>query len=312
MLPEPLIDLSVKIGSLSLKNPVLTAAGTFGYGEEYAPFFDLNQLGAICTKTITLKPRSGNPPPRLWETPSGLINSVGLENCGLERFIEEKLPFLAQYSTPIIASIYGENEEEFCLMAEALGSDERISALEVNLSCPNLNLEAGMVAQSVQATYSLLWTLRHSTPCTLLAKLSPNVTDIREVAVAAQEAGVDGLCLINTYNAMALDLKTRKTTLGGLSGPCIKPLALRAVFEASQGGSIPLIGMGGICSLSDALEFFMAGADAIAIGSITFLRPTAAIEILQGLRTYLLDNHLPSLYDLKVHLRSYLIEELYE
>ncbi|WP_338823962.1 Dihydroorotate dehydrogenase B (NAD(+)), catalytic subunit [Moorella humiferrea] len=286
-------NLAVKIAGLSLKNPVMPASGTFGFGEEYAPFIDLNRLGAIVVKTITLKPLIGNPPPRLMETPCGLLNSIGLQNPGLDVFLREKLPYLRQLSPPLIVNIAGKTIDEYAELAERLSAAEGVAALEVNISCPNVR-EGGIVFGTVPAMAARVTAaVKSHTHLPVIVKLTPNVTDITEIARAVEDAGADALSLINTVRGMAIDIKTRRPALasivGGLSGPAVKPIALYAVWQVAQVVKIPLIGMGGITSAQDAVEFLLAGATAVAVGTASLVNPKALVEIIDGLERYLLE-----------------------
>jgi len=302
------IDLSVNIGRLKLKNPVMVASGTFGYAEEFKDYLNLNSLGAVITKTITLKPRAGNPMPRTCETAAGMLNAIGLENSGVEVFIKEKLPVLKKIGTPIIVSIASEgNPEEFTILAQRLDKIKEIAALELNISCPNLRTTVGtarrvapaLISQNAQATYGVVKIVRKVTDKTIITKLSPNVTDIAEIAKAAQDAGSDAVSLVNTFLGMAIDINKRKPKLanitGGLSGPAIKPIALRMVWEVFKTVDIPVIGIGGIMTAQDALEFIIAGAAAIEVGTANFVNPSAASDIIEGLTKYLKDNKIKTL-----------------
>lgn len=282
--------LKVEFAGLKLQNPVLTASGTFGYGLEYAPFMDLNKLGGIIVKGLSLEPRIGNPPPRLVETASGLLNSIGLQNIGLKAFLKDKLPQLRTLQTKVIVNIFGNSIEEYSELAKALDGTEGISALEANISCPNVK-EGGMLFGSdPRSTYEVLGEVRKNTTFPLIAKLSPNVTDIRVIARAAVEAGADALSLINTLLGMAIDVKTRKAKLstitGGLSGPAIKPVALRVVWQVAHTVKVPIIGLGGIMDANDALEFILAGATAIQVGTASFIDPASSLKIVEGLQDY--------------------------
>jgi len=285
-----MVDLSVDLGFLRLKNPVLAASGTFGYGLEFKPFYDLELLGGFVVKGLYLKPREGNKPPRLVETPSGLINSIGLQGIGVEAFCKEILPDLAELKTAIIVNVCGEEEEEYALVAEYLSRNKGIAALELNISCPNVREGGKCPAQDPEATYRTVKKVKQATSLPLITKLSPNVTDITAVALAAVEAGSQAISLINTLLAMAVDLETRKPKLGnvmgGLSGPAIKPIALRMVFQVARAVKIPLIGMGGIFSAEDALEFMMAGASAVQVGTANFVDPDACLKIIKGLEIW--------------------------
>lgn len=284
-------DLRVSLGRIHLRNPVLVASGTFGYGEEYKDFVDPGELGGIITKAVTLKPRKGNPPPRLAETPAGLLNSIGLENPGVEMFLKEKLPHLKRLKTKIIVNIAGEKKTEYLYLAEKLGKRGGIDALEVNISCPNVEKRGLIFGTSADLAFSLVKGLKQATDLPLIVKLTPNVTDITEIAQAAEEAGAEALSLINTISGMAIDVNTRRPKLGaitgGLSGPAIRPVAVRMVRQTFQKVNLPLIGMGGIMSAEDALEFILAGASAVAVGTANFVDPAVSLRIVEGLRQYL-------------------------
>ena len=307
------INLKVKIGKLQLNNPVMVASGTFGYAEEFKDLIDLKKLGAIVTKTITLKPRAGNPPPRTCETPAGLLNSIGLENPGIERFLQEKLPFLKKTGAPIIVSIASERDtDEFITLARRLGKIKEISAIELNISCPNIKsqqknhrpstIDHRLISQDAKATFEVVKAARKVTQKTLITKLSPNVTDITEIAQAAQDAGTNALALINTLMGMSVDVRGRKPKIAmvtaGLSGPAIRPVALRMVWEVYKKVKIPIIGMGGIMDTQSALEFFIAGASAIAVGTANFINPRTTIEIISGLEKYLARNKIKDIKEL--------------
>jgi dihydroorotate dehydrogenase (NAD+) catalytic subunit len=287
-------NLRIELAGISLRNPVMVASGTFGYGEEYAQLVDLNKLGAIVAKTITLKPRLGNEPPRIVETASGVLNSIGLQNVGIDAFINEKLPFLKEYDVPLIVSIAGETIDEYVQLAKTLKGEE-ISGLELNLSCPNIKYKRKlMFAQDSQATHQVVSRVRKVTSLPLMVKLSPDVTDIASIAKVCEEAGADGVSLINTFTGMAIDVENRKPVLrqitGGLSGPAIKPIALRMVYEVHKIVKIPIIGIGGIMSAGDALEFIIAGAKAVAIGTGNFVDPLTPIKVIEGIREYMIKN----------------------
>ncbi|MDD4909226.1 MAG: dihydroorotate dehydrogenase [Candidatus Omnitrophica bacterium] len=288
--------LSVNIGKLKLKNPVMAASGTFGYAREFQDLIDLSCIGAIVSKTITLKPRPGNPPPRVAETPSGMLNSIGLQNEGLDNFIEDKLPYLAGLNTRVIASIAAEGPGEIAAISSRLDKTA-IDAIELNLSCPNIKgvkvskrQGVKLVAQDAAVTHRFVKAARGSTGKTLIAKLSPNVTDIKEIARAAQSAGADAVSLVNTFYGMSIDIDTRMSRLGnvigGLSGPAIKPIALKMVYDVYKAVDIPVIGMGGIMNAEDALEFIIAGASAVCVGTVNFVDPNTACEIVRGLEDY--------------------------
>ncbi len=281
------MNLEVNIGKLRLKNPVMTASGTFGYGEEYAEFVDLGRLGAVVVKGLSLKPKEGNPPPRLVETASGMLNAIGLQNIGIERFIKEKLPFLRTYDMAVIANFFGDSVEEYATAAGMLSGQEGIHGLEINISCPNKQAGWCIFGTDPKVTFEVVSAVRKRTSLPLIVKLSPNVTDVSVMARAAVEAGADALSLINTITGMAIDIKTRRPKLanitGGLSGPAVKPVALRMVYEVYKAVKAPVIGMGGIMSAEDALEFMIAGASAVAVGTANFVNPLATIEILDGI-----------------------------
>lgn len=285
-----MVDLKVKIGKLKLRNPVTVASGTFGSGMEYEKLIDIGRLGAITTKAVTLKPKKGNLPPRICETPSGMLNSIGLQNPGLAAFIEKDLPFLKRTGLPVIVNVAGETIEEYVQVCKELSNDGRAHALELNLSCPNVSAGGMHFGSDPQNIKKIVEAVRRATNLTLIVKLSPNVTDIRLNAKAAEEAGADALSLINTLLGMAIDAETWKPKLsrgmGGLSGPAIKPVAVRMVWEASQTVGIPIIGIGGIMSASDAVEFMLAGASAVAVGTANFVNPLAVLQIIDGLEQY--------------------------
>jgi dihydroorotate dehydrogenase (NAD+) catalytic subunit len=283
--------LKVNVGPLALRNPVMPAAGTFGYGEEYASLINLNTLGAIVTKGISLAPQQGNPPPRIWEVQGGMLNSIGLHNVGLEVFAQEKLPFLRQCGTPIIVNFFGHTMDEYVEVAQRMNDLEGIAALEANLSCPNIKeggIHFGSNAQSVAQITNLLI---KSTNLPLIIKLSSQVSHIREIVRAAEGEGAHAITLINTVPAMAVDLDLMKPILGGitggLSGPAIKPIALKAVWEATSAVKIPIIGVGGIMNYRDALEFLVVGATAVQVGTANFSNPRTMVEIIDGLGSFL-------------------------
>jgi len=303
MIDKP--NLEVEIAGIKLKNPVMTASGTFGYGEEFSPFIDLDKLGAMVLKGITLKPKMGNPPPRVIETPSGMLNSIGLQNVGVEILIKEKLPYLQKFNTPVIINISGDTIEEYVELAIRLGEVSKemgIAGLEVNISCPNVK-KGGMVwGTDAKATYKIINSIRAATSLPLIVKLTPNVTDIKTIAQAAEEAGADALSLINTLVGMAIDIDSRKPKLanisGGLSGPAVKPVALWLVWQVFQTVNIPVIGIGGIIKVEDALEFIIAGARAIEIGTANFVNPGVSIEIIEGIKKYLIENNIKDINEL--------------
>ncbi len=303
MIDKP--NLEVEIAGIKLKNPVMTASGTFGYGEEFSPFIDLDKLGAMVLKGITLKPKMGNPPPRIIETPSGMLNAIGLQNVGVEMLIKEKLPYLQKFNTPVIINISGDTIEEYIELARRLGEVSKemgVAGLEVNISCPNVK-KGGMVwGTDAKATYKIINSIRKATPLPLIVKLTPNVTDIKTIAQAAEEAGADALSLINTLVGMAIDIDSRKPKLanisGGLSGPAVKPVALWLVWQVFQTVNIPVIGIGGIIKVEDALEFILAGARAIEIGTANFVNPKVTIKIIEGIEKYLIENNIKDINEL--------------
>jgi dihydroorotate dehydrogenase (NAD+) catalytic subunit len=285
------IDTAVSLAGLSLKNPVMTASGTCGYGLELLPFFDLSRLGAVVVKGLSARPRPGNPPPRIVETCSGMLNAIGLENIGLEAFVAETLPRLREHQTVVIVNILGESQEEYGTLVERLSQEEGIHGFEVNVSCPNVQ-RGGIAFGSVPDVLErLVRFLRDKTEGPLIVKLSPNVTDIIDMARRAEAGGADGLTLINTIRAMSVDAESRRpelsTVVGGLSGPAIKPVALRMVWEVASQVGIPVIGAGGIVCAEDAVEFLVSGACAVQVGTANFQNPNASIEVIQGIESYL-------------------------
>ncbi len=286
-------DLSVDFAGIKFKNPVLTASGTFGYGEEFAEFVDLNKLGGVIVKGISLKAIKGNPPPRIWETPSGMLNAIGLENPGVDVFLGEKLPYLRKFDTAVIVNVFGYSPEEYVGVVERIEGAAGVSGIEVNISCPNVKAGGMAFGTDLKATFELLSAVRRVTRLPLIAKLSPNVTDITEFARTARDAGCDGLSLINTLLGMAIDVRCRRPRLanctGGLSGPAIRPVAVRMVWQVSQAVKIPIIGMGGIVTGEDALEFILAGASAVAVGTSNFVNPRATLDVLAGMERVMLE-----------------------
>jgi len=289
-----MIDLSIDLGFLKLKNPVIAASGTFGYGLEFSPFINLDKLGGFVVKGLYYSPRQGNPPPRLAETASGLINAIGLQGIGVERFSEEILPRLKNYNTAIIVNVCGEYEEEYVSVVDFLNKKEGISAYELNISCPNTKKGGLCPALSPENTYTVVSLVKKISLRPVITKLSPNVTDIVEIALSAQEAGSDAISLANTFLAMAVDVETRRPKLanifGGLSGPAIKPIILRMVYQVASCVKIPVIGLGGIMSGSDALEYLIAGAKAVEVGTANLIDPEATIRIIDELEEYCVKN----------------------
>lgn len=285
------IDTTVSIAGLSLKTPVMTASGTCGYGLELTPYLDLSRLGALVVKGISLEPRPGNPPPRIVETSGGMLNAIGLENIGMEAFIAETLPRLREYETVVIVNILGESQEEYGTLVDEMSRHEGVDGFEVNVSCPNVRKGGIAFGSDPEMLGKLVRFLRERTEKPLIIKLSPNVTDIVDMAKRAEAGGADGLTLINTIRGMSIDSESRRphlaTVVGGLSGPAIKPVALRMVWEVAQQVSIPVVGVGGILSGEDAVEFLIAGATAVQVGTAHFRNPAACIEVMEGLERYL-------------------------
>ncbi|ABO50213.1 dihydroorotate oxidase B, catalytic subunit [Desulforamulus reducens MI-1] len=296
------LNLAVKIGQLDMINPVTTASGTFGYGQEYSPYVDLNQLGAIVVKGTTLEPREGNPTPRLVETPSGILNSIGLQNSGVDYLLEHYVPFFKKLQTNVIVNISGNTAEEYGQLAARLDEADGIAALEVNISCPNVKKGGMAFGGDFRTAAEVTKVVKNSTALPVIVKLSPNVTDIAEIARAVEGAGADGLSVINTLLGMAIDVRKRKpvlgNTMGGLSGPAVKPVALRAVWQVYKAVHIPIIGMGGIMNATDALEFILAGAQAVSVGTANFVNPYATKEIIQGMEKYLMENGIGDINEL--------------
>ena len=284
--------LETEIAGIKMKNPLIVCSGTFGYGKEYSGLIDLDMLGAVVTKTVTLKPRKGNPPPRIMETACGILNSIGLENAGIEKFLDEKLPFLEKFKTRVIVSIAGESAGEYASLAGILDK-ENVDGIELNLSCPNTGRKE-LFAQDRDTVYEITKKTKKRTDKPVIIKLSADVADIGAIAGKAEEAGADAISAINTVQGMAVDVSTRKpvfsNVVAGLSGPAIKPIALRAVWQASGSVKIPVIGMGGIMNAEDALEFILAGASAVGIGTALFVDPSSPGKIIKGIESYLVKN----------------------
>ncbi len=295
-------DLAVKIGSLTLQNPVMTASGTFGYAREFENLMNLHRLGAVIVKGISLHPRSGNPPPRIVETSCGMLNAIGLENVGVDRFIVEKMAYLGGLSIPVIVNILGDSIEEYAEITDKISMVPEVSAIEVNISCPNVKKGGVAFGTQPQMAAAVTEAVVKKSKVPVIVKLSPNVTDVAEIAKAVEDAGADAVSLINTLIGMAIDLKSRKPKLanvfGGLSGPAIKPVALRMVYQVAQKVAIPIIGIGGIESVEDALEFMLAGATAIQVGTANFVNPRASEEIVDGIGRYVMDEKLISVREL--------------
>ena len=300
-------SLSVNIGGVLMRNPVMTASGTFGYGSEYADFVDLNRLGAIVVKGVTSTPWPGNPMQRIMETPSGMLNAIGLQNVGVDTFISQKLPYLRDFDVPVIVNVCGKTVAEYLDVIEKLNSANGVAGVELNISCPNLDCGGMSFGVDAQLAHQLVQQVREKTQLPLWVKLSPNVTDITVIARAVADAGADALSAINTLIGMAINAETRTPELanitGGLSGPAIKPVALRLVWEVYKSVSIPIVGMGGIMNATDAVEFLIAGASAVAIGTANFVNPCASIEIVNGIAAYLKKAKMTSIQELVGSLR---------
>jgi dihydroorotate dehydrogenase (NAD+) catalytic subunit len=294
--------LTVNVGGIELKNPVMTASGTFGYGQEFAEYLDLNSLGGIITKGLSLKPRAGNPTPRIVETCGGMLNAIGLQNVGIEEFIAKKVPYFRTLDTKVIANFFGTTVEEYAELAGQLDAIPEVAGVEVNISCPNVKQGGIVFGTDPGAAAAVVEAVREKTIKPVIVKLSPNVTDIVAMARACEDAGADALSVINTITAMAIDLKTRRPILanitGGLSGPAIKPIALRMVWQVSKAVEIPIIGIGGIMTATDALEFLLAGATAVQVGTASFLDPGAAGRIVREMEQYLVDNEIADVREL--------------
>ncbi len=296
-------DISVNIGSLNMKNPVTTASGTFAAGKPYSAFYDISCLGAVTTKGVSAVPWEGNDSPRIAETPSGMLNSIGLQNPGVEEFCKGDLAWLRKQNVPIIVNIAGHSISDYKKVIERLEDESSIDAYELNISCPNVDCGGMTFGVDPKATHEVVSEVRKLTRRPLIAKLTPNVTDITVIAKAAEEAGADAVSLINTLLGMAIDLKRRRAVMarrvGGLSGPAVKPVALRMIYEVSQSVSIPIIGMGGICTTTDALEFILAGATAVAVGTANFIDPCAAQKVAQGILEYCKQNNIERIGDFR-------------
>jgi dihydroorotate dehydrogenase (NAD+) catalytic subunit len=292
-------DLSVAVGGLCLKNPVMTASGTFGYGREFSAFVDLDFLGAIVVKGLHLKPSAGNPPERIVETAGGLLNSIGLENVGWDGFVRDKLPFLRTLRTPVLVNIYGHNISEYAELASRVDDEDGIAGIEVNISCPNIKEGGAAFGSDPKISFDVIRAVRESTRLPVIAKLSPNVTDITLIARSVEEAGADAISLINTITGMAVDIETWRPRLGnivgGLSGPAIKPVALRMVWQVVRAVKVPVIGVGGIMNAQDALEFLIVGATAVQVGTANLINPSATQEIIVGIKEYLVEKNIPDI-----------------
>lgn len=295
-------DMSVAIAGIKMRNPVMTASGTFGYGAEFAEYLDLESIGAMITKGLSLKPKAGNNTPRIVETPGGMLNAIGLQNVGIDAFIAEKLPYLKNVNTPVIVNLYGNTLEEYGEVASRLDGLPGVAGIEVNISCPNVKQGGIVFGTDPGAAKEVVGLVKKNTTKPLIVKLSPNVTDVVLMAKACADAGADALSLINTLTGMAIDLERRRPVLanvtGGLSGPAIKPVALRMVWQVAKAVKLPIVGIGGIMNGRDALEFILAGATAIQVGTASFLDPGAAQRVAQEMERYLAEQKIPSVASL--------------
>jgi dihydroorotate dehydrogenase (NAD+) catalytic subunit len=295
-------NMRVDIGGIEIKNPVMTASGTFGYASEFEELIDLNRLGAIVVKGLSLEPSRGNPPPRIVETPCGMLNAIGLENVGLAAFVKEKLPFLRGLDTPIFVNIYGKSTKEYAEMAARLEYIDGVSGIEVNISCPNVKSGGMAFGAYPESAAEVVRAIRKQTTKPLMVKLSPNVTDITKIAKSVEAEGADSISLINTITGMAIDIETRRPKIanitGGLSGPAIKPVALRMVWQVAQAVNVPVIGIGGIMTTKDALEFLIAGAVAVQIGTANFINPHATIDIIDGIEAFMMERNITDIADI--------------
>lgn len=300
--PEATPDLQTEIGGITLKNPVMTASGTFGYGREFEAFMDLNRLGGLIVKGLSLAPSKGNPPPRIIETPCGMLNAIGLENVGLDAFVETKLPFLRRLETPVFVNIYGNSIEQYAELAARLDDVPGVAGVEVNISCPNVKAGGVAFGTDARTAYQVVRAVRAQTRLPTMVKLSPNVTDITAIAKSVEDGGADSISLINTLTGLAIDLDERRPLLanitGGLSGPAIKPIALRMVWQTAQAVAVPVIGIGGITSARDALEFLVVGAAAVQIGTANFINPQAATDVIDGISNYMQDKEITKITEI--------------
>jgi dihydroorotate dehydrogenase (NAD+) catalytic subunit len=295
-------QMRVDIGGIEIKNPVMTASGTFGYASEFEELVDLNRLGAIIVKGLSLEPSMGNPPPRIVETPCGMLNAIGLENVGLAAFVKKKLPFLRRLDTPIFVNVYGKSTKEYAELAARLEDIDGVSGIEVNISCPNVKSGGMAFGAYPESAAEVVRAIRKKTTKLLMVKLSPNVTDITEIAKSVEDEGANSISLINTITGMAVDIETRRPKLanitGGLSGPAIKPVALRMVWQVAQTVNVPVVGIGGIMTAKDALEFLIAGAVAVQIGTANFINPHATTDIIDGIETFLMERNISDISDI--------------
>jgi dihydroorotate dehydrogenase (NAD+) catalytic subunit len=301
-------DLSVDIGGLKLQNPVMTASGTFGYAMEFKSLIDLDRLGGAIVKGLSLEPTKGNPPPRIVETDCGMLNAIGLENVGLDTFIQKKVPFLSKLKIPVLANIYGHSVEAYARLAERLDEVAALAGIEVNISCPNVKQGGVAFGTDPLMAHQVVQAVRRHYHGYVLVKLSPNVTDITQIARSVEDAGADGISLINTLTGMAIDIHSRRPKIanitGGLSGPAIRPVAVRMVWQVAQAVKVPVIGIGGIMRVEDALEFIIAGATAVQVGTANFVNPRATIEIIEGLASYLQSHGIASIKELVGSVRT--------
>ena len=292
-------DMTVEVAGIKMRNPVMTASGTFGYGAEFADYLDLESIGAMITKGLSLRPKAGNPTPRIVETPGGMLNAIGLQNVGVDAFIAQKLPYLSKVATPVIVNLYGNTLEEYGEVAARLDGLPGVAGIDVNISCPNVKQGGIVFGTDPAAAQEVVRLVKRNTTKPMIVKLSPNVTDVVLMARACADAGADALSLINTLTGMAIDLDRRRPVLanitGGLSGPAIKPVALRMVWQVAKCVQIPIIGIGGIMNARDALEFMLAGASAVQVGTASFLDPSAAQTIARDMEQYLVDKGIASL-----------------
>ncbi len=295
-------QMRVNIGGIKIKNPVMTASGTFGYASEFDELMDLNRLGAIVVKGLSLEPSKGNPPPRIVETPCGMLNAIGLENVGLAAFVKKKLPFLRRLDTPVFVNVYGKSTEEYAELAARLEDIDGVSGIEVNISCPNVKSGGIAFGAYPESAAEVIRAIRKQFAKPLMVKLSPNVTDITEIAKSVEAEGADSISLINTITGMAIDIETRRPKIGnitgGLSGPAIKPVALRMVWQVAQTVNVPVVGIGGIMTAKDALEFLIAGAVAVQIGTANFINPHATTDIIDGIETFLMERNISDISDI--------------
>ncbi|PLX84709.1 MAG: dihydroorotate dehydrogenase [Desulfuromonas sp.] len=300
-------SLAVEVAGIQMKNPVMPASGTFGYGEEYAPYLDLERIGAIVTKGLSLKPKAGNPTPRIAETPGGMLNAIGLQNVGIDAFVEHKLPFLREVNTPVIVNFFGNTLEEYGEVATRLSDLPEVAGVELNISCPNVKQGGIVFGTDPEAAAAVVGVVRQRLAKPLIVKLTPNVTDITVMARAVEEAGADAISCINTLTGMAVDIRTRRpklaNTTGGLSGPAIRPVAVRMVHQVARAVKVPVIGVGGVMEAEDALEFLVAGATAVQVGTANFVEPTAMLKVIEGIEQFCIEEGIADIRELIGSLR---------